>query len=232
VADKLSEEEIRTKNIALNSVIKEPDKPNIDLMVDVETLGVNEGCPILSIAAIAFNRADILQHPMSSITKGKQVRSTVSYYDTFTSTVSLLDCLASGCTIEAGTANWWLKQKDKSQLVQAMAFEESIEDTLMKFKAFINKHDYGSIWAKSPTFDFKLLRALAKIKNIDIGINFRKEADVRTEIIDYPQFDVVKLSESVTIQDSLGNPLRPHDPVYDCIIQIQAITEVYAHKFS
>jgi exodeoxyribonuclease VIII len=232
VADKLSEEEIRTKNIEAEQRPVQALPIVQDIMLDLETLGVKDNCPILSIAAIVFNRAQILQDPSLSIESGSQSRNNLHYIDTFRGTFSLLDSIASGCVIEQGTAAWWLKQADRTQLVEAMSYLKPIEDTLIKFKAFLSLHDYGSIWAKSPTFDISLLRSFASIKSFDIGIHFRKEADVRTEVADYPQFDVVKLSKDVVINDSLGNPLRPHDPIYDCIIQIQAVQEVYAKKFA
>jgi len=202
-----------------------------EVMIDIETLGVEGDSVVLSIAAITFDRTDVLRHPGLSILVETQTITVNEYISSFHSPVSLLDCLAAGCQINKPTAEWWKKQKDRTQLVESMAYTESLHTTMTRLKTYLET-GYDLIWAKSPTFDLTILRSLAKSVGVDLGIDFRKERDVRTEIQDYPQFDVREISKYLTVHNSLGTGISLHNPVYDSVIQIQAIQEVYAAKFT
>lgn len=201
----------------------------MDAMVDIETLGIKNNSVVLSIAVIIFDRLDAAKYIGHSLTTGEQCRSLTNYTHSFHTPVSMLDCLASGSIIDKGTAEWWKGKKDRSQLVDSMACTESLATTMMRLKEFL-EYGYGSIWAKSPSFDISILRSLSSSVGIDLGIDFRKERDVRTEIQDYPQFDVRQVSKGMTIYNKHGAEIGLHDPVYDAIIQLQAVQEVYAAK--
>jgi hypothetical protein len=208
-----------------------PEIPVVtDIMIDLETLGVKPNCPVLAISAITFNRAAIKQQPNLSVLAGPQERTVKDYISYFNSLVSLLDCLAVGCEIEKNTANFWKKQPDRSILVSSMAHKENLAQTLVRLKDFLQQ-PHESTWAKSPRFDISIINSLAEACDVKLDIDFRKEDDVRTEIRDYPQFDVREISKNLTVLDAEGNKLGLHNPDYDCIVQIQAIQEVYAAKF-
>lgn len=208
--------------------------PNIyDMCVDIETLGTKNNSVVLSIAVIFFDRTAILKNPELSVTSDKlQHRSNIDYLDSFHTPVSMLDCLAAGCVIDKGTAEWWKKQKDRVLLVDSMACVEPLQVTMTRLKAFLSTHAYESIWAKSPSFDISILNSLADSCGIDLAIDFRKERDVRTEMQDYPQFDVREISKHLHVTDSLGHEIGLHNPVYDSIIQLHSMQEVYAAKFT
>lgn len=200
-----------------------------DVCVDIETLGVKNNSVVLSIAVLGFDRSAVAKDPNLSILHDTQTRSLLSYYRCFHVPVSTLDCLAAGCQIDKGTAEFWKRQKDRSQLVASMACEETLVTTMLHLKDFL-AHGYESIWAKSPTFDIAILRSLSESVGVDLGIDFRKERDVRTETHDYPQFDVREVSKHMTIYSPEQEELSLHNPVWDAIVQLQAVQEVYAAK--
>jgi hypothetical protein len=200
-----------------------------DVCVDIETLGIKNNSVVLSIAVIGFDRSAVAKDLNLSILHDTQTRSLLSYYHCFHVPVSMLDCLAAGCQIDKGTAEFWRKQKDRRQLVTSMACEEPLVTTMLHLKDFLN-FGYESIWAKSPSFDIAILRSLAESVGVDLCIDFRKERDIRTETHDYPQFDVREVSKRMVITDGDGEELSLHNPVWDAIVQLQAVQEVYAAK--
>lgn len=199
-----------------------------DIMVDIETLGSKAGCPVLAISAIRFNRAALAGTEID-LTQSLTLNEN-DYISSFHSPVSLLDCLAVGCTISAGTAQWWKKQSDRQILIDSMACTEPLSDTLIRLKGFI-EGGYKSIWAKSPTFDLEILKWLAEQVDVDLGIDFRQQDDVRTETRDYPNQDVRALAKRCTVYDAKGNKVGAHNPVCDSVMQIRMVQEVYAQKF-
>ncbi len=202
----------------------------LDVMIDIETLGVGQDSAVLSIAAVQFNRTDIYDCPNLSITEEQQGRDTEKYPSKFYKPISLLNCLALGCVIDPSTAKFWECQENKEQLGNSLVCNDSVYTVLSQLKTYLDGHCYQNIWAKSPTFDISILRSLGQRVGVDLGIDFRKERDVRTEISDYPRFDVREISKQLKVVDSHNTMLGLHHPLYDCIIQIQAIQEVYALK--
>ena len=193
-------------------------------MIDLETLGIGSDCVVLSIAAYKFCRKEIIEKSYDHVT------IVAKDADTFYCTVSLLECLSVGRVIDASTAKFWMRQGDRSQLTQSLECNDSLKHTMAKLKTFLDGANYDEIWAKSPTFDISILKSLSKDCNVDLGIDFRLERDVRTEIADYPQFDVRELSKETTIQDSNNVKLKAHHPVYDCVIQAFALQLAYNQK--
>ena len=108
------------------------------IMIDLETLGVNPGCVVLSIGACVFDR------------------ETVS--GTFTVDLDVTDQTNHGLAIEGATLEWWLG--NKLQIAGRFNVKTPVEglDYLQVWLRGLS----GSrrIWANSPMFDMAILEAL------------------------------------------------------------------------
>ena len=209
---------------------KKEVKPIWDVMIDLETLGTSPNSVVLSIVAVRFDRTTIYANPGLSIHNGKQIRGGADPISILSIPVSMLECLAIGRVIDSRTAEFWKAVEDKSPLVESAACTDTLTFSLQQLRTFLNL-GYQSIWAKSPTFDITILRSLSADVGVELAIDFRKEADVRTEILDYPQYDMPEVAKSFFVMDeNTDKPLGKHNPICDCLIQIQAISEVYRAK--
>jgi len=103
------------------------------VMVDIETLGTEPGCAILSIGAVRFNTDGIS--------------------DEFYQSIALESCQEYGLGIDANTLEWWLGQDES--VTDVLVGGEDLPDVLEEFGTF-----YGTvaeIWAYSPSFDCDIL---------------------------------------------------------------------------
>lgn len=134
----------------------------VDLMVDLETLGVSYGSPIITIGAVLFDprRQDTAKYLMD---RALLVR------------VDLEDAVRNSAGADPGTLAWWFRQEDA-------AIKALVEgDVVHLRKALLDFSDYAVardgrldgfrfshpeikrlppaqiLWAKSPDFDAKLL---------------------------------------------------------------------------
>lgn len=110
------------------------------IMIDIETLGTEPGCVVLSIGAIQFGpeRMD---------------------GDGFYATIDPTDAQERGLTVDAGTVEWWMEQ---SGAAQAAAFQgdEELSEALLGLTEYIDPQSGPfEVWAKSPDFDCKILEA-------------------------------------------------------------------------
>lgn len=106
------------------------------VMLDIETLGTEPGCAILSIGAVEFGPDGL----------GKE----------FYRSVDLGSCLEVGLDIDPETLEWWLTQPDDlvaEQLVGGVPLYSVLSD----LGSWLYPID--EIWANSPKFDASILEA-------------------------------------------------------------------------
>jgi hypothetical protein len=126
------------------------------VMVDIETLGTEPGCAILSIGAVRFD--------------GGQLG------DTFYETISAQSCQNKGLSIDAGTLEWWLDQDEEAQDVLSGGL--GLAWALAEFANWYD--DADEIWANSPSFDCEILAAAYDAVDKDVPWDFWQERDFRT----------------------------------------------------
>lgn len=114
------------------------------VMLDLETLGRDPGCAIISLGAVKFT------------TDGPTG-------DEFYRSISAESCEQHGLTIEAGTLQWWLDQDAEARKV--LKGGDALEEVLFEFREWYAGRGAGSgpsgteLWACAPTFDCTILRA-------------------------------------------------------------------------
>ncbi len=111
----------------------------IDIMIDIETLGIAPGSVILSIGAVA------------------------SSGETFEKIIDIDSCTQHGMQIDPSTLVWWMT--DASAESRAKNFtpakKVNIDTALLDLQDFLNyfkKFDY-TLWSDGATFDISILEA-------------------------------------------------------------------------
>lgn len=139
------------------------DQPtnNMELMVDIESLGTNVGCPIVTIGAVLFDPY--------SCDSGETLMKRA-----FLARIDVSNAVDLSRGVEGGTLRWWFEQKDEA--IKALVGDDaiSIQEALTKLwrycherGAFVDKEFFEGLssmprtnryWAKDPDFDMRLMQ--------------------------------------------------------------------------
>lgn len=111
----------------------------IDIMIDLETMGVSAGCPVLSIGAVSLNE-------------------THQFYEK----VSLESCIAYGLKVNPDTAAWWQKQGEVAKH-EAFSGTKELHVVLGEFADWFRNVERiegdAFIWGNGADFDLPILAA-------------------------------------------------------------------------
>lgn len=143
-------------------------EPEINYMVDLETLGITPGSIILSVGVAPFN------------TYMHRIKEFPSFYQT----VSIESCKQEGFLPEdKSTLEWWNKQKPEVK-------EEAFSGTLPIRTVLLNLTEYlahnnpnieaNIMWGNAASFDLKLLEAAYYICQLQVPWKFYNERCFRT----------------------------------------------------
>ena len=108
------------------------------IMVDIETLGTQPGCVILSIGAVEFNDKGL----------GKE----------FYVQISPESCTDWGLKIEPRTVMWWLEQNEAARKTLTDGKRNPLEAALTALNAAFKWKDQP-VWCNGANFDFPILEA-------------------------------------------------------------------------
>jgi DNA polymerase III epsilon subunit-like protein len=125
------------------------------VMVDIETLGTEPGCAILSVGAVGFDLDGL----------GFQ----------FHERVDLCSCEEAGLRLDADTVQWWAKQDNVRDV---LAGGDDLETVLAEFVRGVE--DADEVWANSPSFDLAILKAAGEAVGVEMPWAFYQERDFRT----------------------------------------------------
>ena len=203
-------EEIKTDNTEIEKI----KLKTIDVMLDLETLGLCDNAVITQLSAVAF-----------SIDDG-------TCLETFDRHISIKNSVIKGLKVDGASMEWWFKQKDKiyeDVFIKALNSQVLLEDTLKEFTSWINllKSTYGidhranvNVWGNGALADNKWIRQAYKVCNMEAPWGFYEDRDVRTLVelglrlfkYDYKQ---VKFEGTA------------HNALDDCKHQIKFCSEIY-----
>ena len=113
------------------------------LMLDIETLGTEPGCAIVSVGACYFDESGV--------------------GDTFLREVSLSSCGAAGLDIDHDTLAWWGDQP--LSVRESLWRGRPLATVLRVFSDFAE--DATEVWAKPPRFDCEILAAAYETTGVD-----------------------------------------------------------------
>lgn len=176
-------------------------------MIDIETLGTNPGCVILSAAAVRF---DV---------------ETGEIGETFYQKANLKSSLdVNGFVIEADTLEWWMSQNKESLDAAFKYSSASINTLLCDLTAFIygtrslNQKENIFLWGHGAKFDLGILEAAYRKLNLSIPWKYKEEMCFRT----------VKrcFYEHILEIEFIGTK---HHPTFDCLHQIKELVAINKH---
>lgn len=189
--------------VSANTDSKVP-KPELyhHVMVDLETLGLNPGCVIASLAAVEFD-------PMTGLTN-----------HTFYKKINIASSLREGFKIEGDTLYWWLQQTDAAR-TEICTNSEDIHAVLSEFTSFLKQvcknTKYIKLYGNGSSFDLGILGAAYHQLGQKIPWMFWNERDVRT-IVDFMP-EIKKQTEFEGVM---------HHPIHDCLHQIKYVSKIYS----
>ena len=159
-----------------------------DPMVDIETLGTEPGCVILSIGAAIF-----------------QPRGT-GHGATFYRNIDLSSSLMHGLSYSQSTLEWWQKQsKEASSRFGLEAV--SVEDAMFDFVDWMNKNSNRKFWCQGATFDAPLIEAVLKKLDIKTPWDFWGVRDTRT-VYDVCEFNDKSVKREGTYHNALDDSIH------------------------
>ena len=149
----------------------------IDVMVDLETMGLCDNVVITQLSAVAF------------------VMRTGEILEAFDEHISVRNSVERGLKIDGSTVEWWFKQSIPVfndvllKAIQLNTEEGKLESVLGKFTVWLNglKKNYGidfrpslNIWGNGALADNKWLRQAYKVAGMEPAWHFTEDRDVRT----------------------------------------------------
>lgn len=180
-----------------------------DFMIDIETLGKEPGCVVLSIGVVPFNRLS------------GEVGAPESWG------IDIVAQVRRGFRIDADTALWWMRQSEPARMAWAgaKAQDEALLPTQAMrrlWETYLAQTGNGYVWANSPSFDLVLLRPLWRETGIQCPWTYRMERDVRTLGAVFPD---VPRREPTLAHDPASDAEAQARYVVDCFSPLQSITQ-------
>lgn len=132
------------------------------VMIDIETAGIEPGCPVLTIGAVRFDREGVIS-------------------GTLDLAISYIESERAGLATDDDTVAWWTTQP---QAAYELAWRPAA--TTPGKQAFEQLFDFADgckdIWACGSDFDFPIIKAAAKRFGADMTKMwpFRYQRDYRT----------------------------------------------------
>lgn len=169
-------------------------------MIDLETMGISNNAPVMSIGACFFDP------------------KTGEIGRTFHEQVNLESACEYGATFDPSTIIWWMKQDDEARSKfynnnQAQPIREALE----RFTQFLGNARYVKPWGNGATFD---LGILSNAYRGDTPWMFYNERDVRT---------VVDMGQSIGFDPKRDMPFDgvKHDALADAIHQAKYVSAIW-----
>ena len=145
----------------------------IDIMIDLETMGVTTDSAIVSYGAVEFDPfTGELGHEIYRV-------------------IDLNSSMDHGMTVDGGTIYWWLQQTEGARLALIQDGNRESAPTAMKsldtFIRGVGNPNRVRLWGNGPTFDNAMIRySHIKITGQDLCIPFWNDRCVRTVKGFYP----------------------------------------------
>ena len=170
---------------------------SIHAMIDLETLGTQPDCTVLTLGAIKFNPY-IDKEP----------------YDGLYIRLNVDEQTAMNRSVDEGTLQWWAKQ-DKAVRDEALGDED--RTTLLEFIKQLNKFCVGldELWCQGPLFDYAILQNLYAQLGQPVPWNYWQIRDSRT------LFNMLPKDPRKDVQMDLHNALA------DCYFQAKSVQKAY-----
>lgn len=188
-------------------------KDIIDVMLDLETLGLGNTPVISQVSAVAFD-----------IESGE-------VFDEYNEKVSPQSCVKLGLKVDGSTVEWWLQQDQavlEKVIVKSITGGKDIKEVLITFSNFLKelktKHKAKEvrIWGNGTLADNKWLESVYDLAKESKPFKYWEHSDVRT---------LVDLGWRLTGKDYKKDTAfvgEKHNAIDDCKHQIKYCSAIYA----
>lgn len=191
-------------------------KDVIDVMVDLETLGVEDGAQVIQISAGAFHLHRIVQDMDDMIIFDK---------------VMDLSTLGKYLTLEQGTLGFWLSSSENAQVLNNMLrVDNGVTEEIMvrKFHQWLSDmcsvYDEVRLWGNGIIFDNVKVEALFKKYGLTPPIAFYNHRDVRTIV----ELASDKVGVSVkAYRERFDEGIEKHNAIHDVLYQARYVTSAF-----
>lgn len=187
--------------------MKEEYKKNrLEVMLDLETTGLEENSGILEISLVPF------------FLDGKEVDM-----EPFHKTIDLVSCFMEGMTFDRGTQHWWMKQDAKAKFQLRRNEKTDIRKAIKEAHQWLSALCEGyevHVWCRGLNFDIpKFERCVRTLLEEELPYKWWNLEDARTYA---HAFDV-------HTADIEFQGIR-HSALDDCRHQIRIVQEAYKRK--
>jgi len=134
-----------------------------DVVVDLETVGIEPGCGILSIGACTLDGSR-----------------------TFYSRVEVNSCYQNGMTSNEATLKWWRQQEEVAR-EEAFGGTNNIVTALRDLELFIRSVGAKAVWGNGATFDCSIIQEAARRCRVSPVYNSYNDRCYRTLKNLYPE---------------------------------------------
>lgn len=224
------------------------------IMLDLETLGVDDDALITQIGAVIFDlkTGDIFNKFNEHLDFSKLDTRFEEFYEKLveirkmdtiekiTNLDSIIQDLVDNqfkdlCEkfdIEKGTMNFWIRENSNLDvLLEHLTVKTGLNEKqlMSNFKKFIDEAQEFTgvdfkIWGNGISFDVVKIKRKLKKHGLQLPITFYNERDLRT-ILELASFKSGK--DIYEIKESVTSNNRAHDAFEDCIFQINICHESY-----
>ena len=161
----------------------------MNVMIDLETLGVSPNAAILSIGAVEFDDKQL----------GKE-------FEVF---LNVNDCVKHGMVVEPDTVLWWMEQSEKARLSICNGKRVLLAGALNQLvDAF--EWEGRKVWCNGAGFDFPILDNAFRCAGVTTPWKFWSTMDYRT---------LKNLVPRQVYKDSQVNPVFAHSALEDAKAQ-------------
>lgn len=189
----------------------------IDVMLDIETLGVSDDSQVIQISAGAFH----LEEPVNSI-------EDMGTFDV----VLDLSTLGGTLSIEQGTLSFWTGDPENAKVLHRMLQEDTgVTEGIMvkKFHEWLKKlskaYEDVRVWGNGIIFDNVKVENLFKKYDLVSPIRFYNHRDVRTIV------ELVAIKNDTTVAEyrrKFEEGIEKHNAIHDVLYQARYVTSAYA----
>lgn len=149
----------------------------LDVMIDLETMGIGSGAAIVAIGAVGM---DMERNEVDSKTPP------------FYTTVDLASSVAAGGVMDVSTVLWWLQQGETARKeIYEQSVARPIQAALFAFTHWYNTIEGNNVWGNGAGFDNVVLRNAYIRATIPIPWGHEQDRCYRTVNAEYGKFITV-----------------------------------------
>lgn len=173
------------------------------VMLDLETLGLQPGCVVMSIGAIKFD-------PMGALPEIVTVNNEPTVPDGFYAVIDIDNSVANGLAIDREVEKWWRTQDAEARDHLFSGDGIPLAEAVQRFNDWYPDPE-ETVWANGASFDHPIWQVACRAVNHSVPWNYRRVRDCRT---------VFDLSFGENYSLYRNGPYPRHHALFDCYRQI------------